>query len=1013
MSEAMTFFPDSSQGYPVFTPNQVLASEDLNALVAYFDQQTVLTRSQLIGWGIVRGLSPTVTKDAVTITVGVGLTPTGQMILLPPAQQNGETAKTFRFAAASTLTQDKDTAPTATIFELFEKAAKEETRRPLSELFTLNSNPPSAPAMAIPEATTDRKPQPKIQSFVLVIIRDRQNILRSDSLLSYNAAGQDRRFFLRFFLVPQELVTSSANSPGSDQENELTVPQTLLAPKLYRLGYTPKREDIPEAVRLCDITHRANLTESYRRCCQLGLAELKPAIAGLFEQMAKLSELAELNISPPKLEHWTTSAGEEQSATSDFNSPGQLQYFYAYLGNILAAYGDLSDAVATLVRDTPRSLQPPKLSPPALSFFADLTISNRALGAGAKKASPLNYLLLGSLEPPKPGAETDGRRHGFIFALRDRAVNQQRRKHIEFLIERLRRLCQEGAFEVPSHTEIRVTPGGDRSTSLGQQAIPYYLNYQKLHQYWNYEAYQHGTGDRLPAYFAIDGAGAKPRAVGEHLLRVSPEHSIYRIEGHLGQSCGRVVATLEQYRQDYNLPFEVLCLRLADPSSGAAAPAANEAEGQPSEEGGSDSDAIAAAPLVVESLPQPHDFAQFARCHPGLEPIGGVPRGGTFILVYVETEPGQDSVVADFALPGAIGPMDLVAPPTFTLAFESSSSRHFSEDDNSHYEIAISPQFGLVQGPGITTDSGKFYFQPSSLGGQVNQDQTITLTGRWGRQTRTLTVEVHALPNAQFWLGIQASSPGDQGENEMSVRRAWPPIALKPKTEGGVFVCFRKADPAQQPIDALIQPFPPSFIPENAVSGEVYVLKHTVTAAWDAHENGTVTHSVGVRIVPPGDAPNPVHTDEESRTPAGDVEPAPVPASIQPNSDVDPRGATPVNSPVASQISHPSFELSAALPLNGHIVTAALPQQGHVLPGMNGGAQSTIAPMPGAIAALVNPERPEAELAPPVDHPAPLVVPLPATHPTPQSPIAQPPPSEPRPQTGFLQRWRQSMSRNR
>ena len=69
------------KNYPVFERNQVLTNTQLNQLVKYLDQQNRLTRTSLIGLGIVCGLNVLCeTTDTLTITKGVGVTSEGFLI---------------------------------------------------------------------------------------------------------------------------------------------------------------------------------------------------------------------------------------------------------------------------------------------------------------------------------------------------------------------------------------------------------------------------------------------------------------------------------------------------------------------------------------------------------------------------------------------------------------------------------------------------------------------------------------------------------------------------------------------------------------------------------------------------------------------------------------------------------------------------------------------------------------------------------------------------------------------
>ena len=74
--------------YPKFEPNQVLTSEQLNQLTAYFDKHDRLTRSKLIGVGIVCGFKVKFDRAPVkiTITEGVGITTEGYLIYSPQSE---------------------------------------------------------------------------------------------------------------------------------------------------------------------------------------------------------------------------------------------------------------------------------------------------------------------------------------------------------------------------------------------------------------------------------------------------------------------------------------------------------------------------------------------------------------------------------------------------------------------------------------------------------------------------------------------------------------------------------------------------------------------------------------------------------------------------------------------------------------------------------------------------------------------------------------------------------------
>ncbi len=69
--------------YPNFNKGQLLTSDLLNNSVEYLDQQDRLTRANLIGVGIVEGLSYSYDKGALTVKAGTAITSDGYLIHFP------------------------------------------------------------------------------------------------------------------------------------------------------------------------------------------------------------------------------------------------------------------------------------------------------------------------------------------------------------------------------------------------------------------------------------------------------------------------------------------------------------------------------------------------------------------------------------------------------------------------------------------------------------------------------------------------------------------------------------------------------------------------------------------------------------------------------------------------------------------------------------------------------------------------------------------------------------------
>lgn len=72
-----------SSEYSVFERDQVLTEAQLNSVARYFDDQERLTRTELLGVGLIGGLRVDIASGKVRVGKGLGLTTDGDLLLLP------------------------------------------------------------------------------------------------------------------------------------------------------------------------------------------------------------------------------------------------------------------------------------------------------------------------------------------------------------------------------------------------------------------------------------------------------------------------------------------------------------------------------------------------------------------------------------------------------------------------------------------------------------------------------------------------------------------------------------------------------------------------------------------------------------------------------------------------------------------------------------------------------------------------------------------------------------------
>ncbi len=80
MTQTLKSLDEISTGYSIFEKDQVLTASQLNSVASYFEDQTRLSRTQLLGVGLVCGLQVTAQEKQVLLTKGMGVTTDGDLL---------------------------------------------------------------------------------------------------------------------------------------------------------------------------------------------------------------------------------------------------------------------------------------------------------------------------------------------------------------------------------------------------------------------------------------------------------------------------------------------------------------------------------------------------------------------------------------------------------------------------------------------------------------------------------------------------------------------------------------------------------------------------------------------------------------------------------------------------------------------------------------------------------------------------------------------------------------------
>jgi predicted flap endonuclease-1-like 5' DNA nuclease len=189
---------------------------------------------------------------------------------------------------------------------------------------------------------------------------------------------------------------------------------------------------------------------------------------------------------------------------------------------------------------------------------------------------------------------------------------------------------------------VRITPSRLFDQPLGKQAIPFYYNLSNspysMQYYWDYMSTKHNREDHQLSFFSkeIPGYSNLNSVVHPFVFSLS-QYPFYRIEGHTGMPVQKARESILNLRQRYALSFDVEIINFEN----------------------------------LKKL-----FEQVEEVIHGLEHVGGVQKGYTFLLLHDgEANSPDGNVVADFQIP-------------FMVAF---ALRKISAENNGLKSIAPKP----------------------------------------------------------------------------------------------------------------------------------------------------------------------------------------------------------------------------------------------------------------------------------------------------------------------------------
>lgn len=509
------------QTYPVFDKNQVLTHNQLNGVVNYLEEQGRMTRSCLIGIGIVCGfrlrLEPASESESGKLTLhiskGVGVTSHGFLmtqndcVLTKIRSYNADQFGTYRpFQDEDSEDGEQDVELWELLTDDFEDEGSEveitdlntldlDDKLVLLYLEQFDKNQKSCLSKGCDEIGIERKLNLRK---LLISVDDLQKVLE-------RTENEDITLFRKRF----ELENFTLKRPGfGEPYNRFETVRELGKPFRDALE-DDDREPLNAIIR--------NWSEAY--------AAFRPVLKSEFETdpfSGKVDQLNEL------LEFF-----DEQD---DFG----IHYFYGFLQDLTLAWREFRDVSFQLLTQClpERGLFPRHL----------------LLGKPDGECIPSQYRQQFSYTP--------------IHDSQKALLNETRMLFLRAVLM-LERFGTDMVVRATSF-ETKITPSIEKQPVLSKRSIPFYYGslqadngHGSLLENWNYDQKKRCLGGREVLSYHLHGDGDSSAEAASPLEYDRSRFSFFRIEGILGKDCSDVLDDIHNLIRTHNLPFDLRAVRIS------------------------------------------------------------------------------------------------------------------------------------------------------------------------------------------------------------------------------------------------------------------------------------------------------------------------------------------------------------------------------------------------------------------------------------------------------------------
>jgi hypothetical protein len=506
--------------YPIFEGSQVLTSAQLNQLSAYLDQQNRLTRSKLIGIGIVCGLKIKPLSGGLLISKGLGITSEGFLIQIG-RDFEGKYYRPYTLPEGVTYKPFGQEEQDVTLHEILsEEPDDDETVKKLTN----------------PSNFLNDK-------FVLLFLEIFDQDLKSCLGNSCDDRGQNRLLTLRRLLISKEDLDRILPERTGNVSGDFGQALELADFHLKRPLFSPKGPESSEwkaFVKNYQNPIKELLSNNFWENIAKGFGVFSPILEKTFD----FNNPFESDSLREKIKNI------EELISADAKEVVGIQYLYDFFKELVLAWTEFLETGRNLWYSCPTD---PSLFPLHLML-------GRAR-AQAETAAEFYQYRHGFVQPPIYNDQREEK---------ERLAQQYRR--LILMIETLElSIIQEGGKEYP----VKITPSKEKYGILGERSIPYYYDikskgktgsWYSLEKSWPDPQRKNTWSPQRQGVLSYDNQPDSPSEKDGFLespLNYDLDlYQFYRVEGHLSQNLKEAQKSIEELVRQFNLPIHVHALHL-------------------------------------------------------------------------------------------------------------------------------------------------------------------------------------------------------------------------------------------------------------------------------------------------------------------------------------------------------------------------------------------------------------------------------------------------------------------